>query len=178
MNTGKKCQDLPPYPLEVEGAIGETVNGYPLICGGVSNALYYEACYQLKNNNWSKIGDMKLPRWGASSVLLENNTLLVFGGYAGMNMRRTESIEFDSNGAIVQQWYGPYLPNQMYSNWHCSIQYAPTKVILIGGRFAYWTAIYDLEIGMPMWTDGPILKDGVRYHFACGQIKDKLTSEQ
>ncbi len=173
LNTGKSCQDLAPFPIEINGAIGETVKGFPLICGGRDGSNEQQGCYLLKNNAWSKIGDMREARRFASMLLLANNTLWILGGTGSPST--SELLDLDSNGAITQQTKGPDLPEP--SSGHCAVRYEHSKAILMGGWFKNKTYIYNLEAGS--WTEGPQLQDsGNRYYAACGQIIDKGTSKQ
>ena len=180
LKTGKACQNLPPFPIEVFGAVGEIVNGFHLICGGYTvvngaTIIYQSGCYALKGNTWKLIGSMRQPRGYASSLLLDKNTMWIMGGYtdSGRTMT-TEYIELDANGAMKQS-QGPDLPKA--SDEHCSLRISNTEVIVMGGQLADKTYIYDLQTGT--WNEGPQLNDsGERKWAACGFIPDQVTNSR
>ena len=172
--TGTKCQNLPPFPIQIAAAIGETINNVPVICGGyLGGSGRISSCYALTENNWSKIGDMVESRWYASSLLLGNNTLWIMGGDG--SLKSTELMDFNENSAITAQRQGPDLP--LASGRHCSIQISDTKAIILGGDFGTKTYFIELESGT--WTEGPPLQDsGSRYYAACGIITDIVTNNR
>ncbi len=173
--TGTRCQNLPPFPIQIDGAIGETINNVPVLCGGyLDGSGYQKSCYALRENNWSKIGDMRKRRYSASSLLLGNNTLWIMGGFNGYRLESTELMEF-KNGAITAQRLGPDLP--LASVGHCSIRISDTKAIILGGSFGTKTYFNGLQSGT--WTEGPSLQDsGDRRYAACGIITDIVTKNR
>ena len=52
------CENLPDFPLKVEGASGQLLDGIPIICGGATVTLKwtdYCACYALTNGSWVQV---------------------------------------------------------------------------------------------------------------------------
>ena len=169
----KTCQDLPPFPNQIDGAIGETVNGFPMICGGWSSVTgYLKECYTLVQNSWNKAGDMRLVRRLASSVLLANESLWILGGYNDDDgvLSTSELIDLDSTGSIIRNQPGPELPTS--SGPHCSVLFTEKKAIVMGGDFGRKSHIFNMDTGL--WTEGPQLQDsGNRHWTTCGRIRDK-----
>ena len=177
LNTGKTCQDLPPFPNQINGAIGETVNGFPLICGGyLYGSGYQNGCFALKQNTWTPVGNMRQHRQYASSLVMANGSVLILGGSDGTSgLSTTELMEMDSDGNIIHQSPGPNLPKA--SSAHCSVLVSSSKVLVAGGDFKRKTHFYNLESGS--WRDGPQLQDsGNRIGAACGKITDKGSKSQ
>ncbi len=168
LTTEKACQEIPPFPTAIAGSVGETVKGFPIICGGSDES---SNCYGLKNYTWTSIGGMLESRSSASSLILANNSIWILGG-AG-SFQTTELMEIDENGAIIQQSPGPNLPRS--SSGHCSVRFEQSKAIVFGGDFGRETFFANLDLGT--WADGPQMQE-VRYYAACGQITEKETSQQ
>ncbi len=182
-NSGKTCGDFPPFPdgQGLQAAIGETVNGFPLICGGIRNGengkrVRPKGCYTLKSNSWSKVGDMRQPRSFASSLLLANLTLWIIGGVNQDGLlRSSEVMDLSSPGAIIPI-PGPDLPKK--SAGHCSVLHTKMEAIIMGGHFGRKTYFYNIR-SPQAWIEGPQLKDsGDRFDPACGQIADRATYSQ
>ena len=84
-----KCENLPDYPVNVDGAnAGLIKDKYPLICGGslvnVNDCYYYDP----DSGNWKFAVGMSQPRYRGGHVVINKDTLWVTGS---INQDKTTS---------------------------------------------------------------------------------------
>ena len=121
---GESCANLVDFPLDLWGAVGASLHGTPVVCGG-SNP-YYQTCYKYTNTGWQQFASMKEKR-GHFAGVMHKNKLHVFGGYdGGSRSKTTELISID--GGVE---FGPELPEALY--WHAITSINSTVSLLSGG---------------------------------------------
>merc|ERR1711892_162456 len=81
--TSANCT-VPTYPLtDITGSVGFVHDGYLQICGGSSDYKEKSSCYQLKDSAWVATAPLMVARDDAASVMLQDGSVLVTGGYDG-----------------------------------------------------------------------------------------------
>ena len=79
-NPDNKCENLPDYPIQEDGAnAGLIMDKYPLICGGSNvniNDCYY---YDSDTGNWEFAVGMSQPRYRGGHVVVNKESLWVTG---------------------------------------------------------------------------------------------------
>ena len=91
--SGETCADLADFPLKKESAVGVTLHGTPVVCGGYSSG-YLKTCYKLTNAGWQQFASMNEKRYQAAGVM-HTNKFYVFGGEDGSRSKTTELISID-----------------------------------------------------------------------------------
>ena len=56
--SGETCADLADFPLGKVCAVGDNLNGTPVVCGGHSSG-YYQTCYNYTNAGWQQFTSLK-----------------------------------------------------------------------------------------------------------------------
>lgn len=129
VDTLKKCQALPDYPLAVNGASGAFVDGFVLVCGGnFATGTYSNKCFKLGPQKiWEESITMSAPRQGAAMVNIMGRAMM-FGGYSGRNyLDSTEILDVRSETTKP----GPKLPAKMHNA--CAVKLNATTTLLTGG---------------------------------------------
>ena len=129
----KICPSLK-YPIDVDHANGDLINGeILLICGGGNDyGQVSKKCYALKDGYWENTIDLVDARklHGASAI---GNILWITGGM-GENFnydKHTELIYLVDSDFIVKD--GPILPDYRYG--HCQTTYQDTTLIIGMSQF-------------------------------------------
>ena len=114
---------------------------------------------------------MYVGRENAASIVLNDNTLWVTGGYNGVGLASTEYVKM--TGTMP----GPDLPVALV--YHAMVAINNTCSMVIGGEdqnlgYSASTFYYDHNEGE--WTIGPSLMQA-RYDHAAGIVTDEVTDE-
>ena len=164
------CNKWPNFPIGVSivtgGLIGDTV----IICGGFDSGYIYE-CYSLTSEKATLVTHMSVGRLYAASVVLNDNTLWVTGGYNIGILASTEYVTL--TGTII----GPDLPIALAH--HAMVAINSTCSMVIGGHdeedeYSASTFYYDRNEGE--WITGPSLILARARH-AAGIVTDEVTDE-
>ena len=166
---GNKCNNWPDFSIGVVpsvaptgGLIGDTV----IICEG------YE-CYSLTSEKATLVTHMSVGRWGAASIVINDNTLWVTGGwngYAGGYLASTEYV------TVTGTMIGPVLP--MAIQYHAMVAINSTCSMVIGGYsngYSFASTFY-YDHNEEEWINGPSLMQA-RYDHAAGIVTDEVTGE-
>ena len=82
-DAGNVCNDLPDYPLTLDGASGGLVQNsgekYPVVCGGYYYGDYFDMCVTMGKSEFKLLH----ARAYGSAVLLPDETLWITGGKGG-----------------------------------------------------------------------------------------------
>ena len=80
----KSCNNLPALPVNTKWATGGSVQGKPIVCGGVGfdagNSVYTKECYAFENGNWTLLTNLIQPRANAGSTVINGDHLWITGG--------------------------------------------------------------------------------------------------
>ncbi len=178
-----KCENLQPFPIEVNGAVGALLDdNTPVICGGADDSWALDPnnandqCHILGNP--TPIVTMQTGRWHADSFVLDQENgpprLWITGGGPSPGTKSTEYIDIRSGNAIP----GPDLPEAMSG--HCLVKIGQNSAMLIGGlyysptRFVKQTWFFDIDD--ETWTRGPDLDSDLGY-MTCGVITDSTSGD-
>ena len=74
------CNNWPDFPIGVDGATGGLIGDTVIICGGF-DTWYVDECYSLTSEKATLVTHMSVGRQFAASIVLNDNTLWVTGGY-------------------------------------------------------------------------------------------------
>ncbi len=165
------CENLPDYPSGIDGVSGQLYNKkHPIICGG--HAFFYLCkCHIFKDGVWQSIQSLNECRaYSASAVFPNRNNndeddiLLIAGGYDGSKVLSTVE-SFDGN--VWNQTMFADLHTKI--GLHCMVKINKTMLLLISGTVDNTYAgitedTYFFDIIQNMWTSGPKLNIGRRYH--------------
>ena len=138
------CENPTDLPHKLDGAISGIIDEKPVICGGLKTHVSDEngfeqtiesGCYQGGNNEWSSHQSLKCPRWGASSVMLDKDSMWVFGG--NTNMESSEeckdvgksSEEYKSNLGKFE--LSVSLPEPMV--YSCAVNIDESHIFIVNG---------------------------------------------
>ena len=168
------CNNWPDFPNSVAtgGLVGNTV----IICGGgefgsLVGGPPVDECYSLTSEKRTFVTQMSVARWDAASIVLNDNTLWVTGGYND-HWGRLSSTEYITMTGTMP---GPNLPMALRK--HVMVVINSTCSMVIGGSVGYEIAstfFYDRSEGE--WIDGPSLIRE-RYDHAAGIVTDEVTNE-
>ena len=173
------CQNLAPFAKKTRGAIGALVNGIPLICGGYSSFGYSDECYKITKSMTSLVTKMNSKRYGADSVVVDNNLLWVLGGRKDTStyLSSTEYISISEYVQIqIGAGAGPDLPLAVYE--HAIVAWNSSYFMLIGGHDGdgYLAKTFNYHEGKQEWISGPELNQARSSH-GVGLGMDTATSE-
>jgi hypothetical protein len=166
---------LDEYPLDrVIAASGGllTNNNVLMICGGRLQKLktILDDCFSITAENGPTTTTAKLsqPRSRGASVVLNNTTLWLTGGWLEESTELTKSTEFVQLTGTIP---GPDLPFEVSA--HCLVLLNDTTALLIGGQYPNTTsskATSYFNFEDKIWTVGPSLMTG-RYIHSCALFK-------
>ena len=173
-STKTRCQNLPNFPKNANGAFGGLVfNDWPLICGGNVLASVSKECFIYENGAWNQFHDLNEARTFAASVTLDSSTkssksIFVLGGGNTVADLNTAEISTEHGWETV-------LPNLPVGQivFHCIVQLNSTTVMVIGGeqdRQWHSPKTYFLDIKKRVWSNGPQLNYGRTGH-GCARIR-------
>ena len=169
------CNDWPDFPNVNHRATGGLIGNAVIICGGADGDVFDE-CYSLTSEKATLITHMSVGRLHAASIVVNENTLWVTGGYSGLS---TEYV------SVTGTLLGPDLPQAL--DGHAMVAINSTCSMVIGGwKFANLqifsgpytyasTFFYDRNEGE--WVTGPSLMESRASH-AAGIVTDEETDEE
>ena len=153
------CKNWPDFPIGTTGATGGLIGNTVMICGG----LYVDECYSI--NPYQKV-KMSVWRYYAASVVIDDKTLWVTGGWNDGYLASTEYVT--TAGTIP----GPWMPKVFYK--HIMVGINSTVFMVIGNLADDGIFYYDHIEGK--WIDGPSLIQA-RGNQAAGIVTDEVTNE-
>jgi hypothetical protein len=163
------CNNWPNFPIGVHGATGGLIGDTVIICGGKDDN---DECYSLTSEKATLVTHMSVGRYLAASIVINDNTLWVTGGYNndGGYLASTENV------TLMGTMPGPDLTMVLAS--HAMVAINSTCSMVIGGysnntNYAL-TFFYDRIEGE--WVNGPSLIEA-RHSHAAGIITDEMTGE-
>ena len=168
------CNNWPDFPIGVVGATGGLIGDTVIICGGYTGDSFPDECYSLTSKKTTLVNHMSIGKSDAASIVLNDNTLWVTGGWNNpYNFIMASNEYFTMAGTIL----GPDLPIGFSS--HAMVAINSTWSMVIGGSSysggcSALTFLYDHNEGK--WTTGPSLMQGRRHH-AAGIVTDEVTNE-
>ena len=144
------CNNWPDFPIGVRGATGGLIGDTVIICGGGDSG-YIDECYSLTSEKATLVTHMSVGRWGAASIVLNDNILWVTGGggFGGGELASTEYV------TVTGTKPGPELPINLSG--HAMVAINSTCSMVIGGEDENWygsasTFFYDHNEGK--WING------------------------
>jgi hypothetical protein len=166
------------FPRAIYAAVGEyTINGGPMICGGIS---YNNDCFAYEDGAWNSFSSMTSPRAHAAASLSpyqnRNHSLFVTGGF-NTEFSFLHTAEILSEG----EWQKSptSLPVTIYR--HCMVVINSTTVMVIGGIQNGFTVpspnTFYFNTENEMWVAGPKLLAGRQLH-SCGKLQKESGSSQ
>ena len=172
--SGETCVDLDDSPLYNRGAVGASLYGTPVICGGAYET-YFQNCYKFINGGWQEFASMNNKRWLAAGVMYKK-TFHVFGGCVNDSFIGLQTSDIISIDGGVE--YGPDLPTGVLDHAITSIN--ASMSILTGGRtslhlFSPLTWYFNHETSI--FSPGPSLLEGRNGHGSATCV-DMVTKEK
>ena len=164
------CNNWPDFPIGVEGATGGLIEDTVIICGGRDDVwnIFHE-CYSLTSVKATLVTVMSIGRWLAASMVINDNTLWVTGGYNGGYLASTDYVT--ATGTML----GPDLPMALCR--HVMVAINSTFSMVIGGYNGYsFASTFFYDHNEEEWIDGPSLMQTRVYH-AVGIVTDEVTGE-
>ena len=178
------CNNWPDFPISVrEGATGGLIENTVIICGGTNGYNYFDECYSLTSDKAALVTHMSVGRQFAASIVLNDNTLWVTGGYNyyhGGNLASTEYV------TLTETMPGPTMP--MGLQLHAMVAINSTCSMVIGGMDENWimtllltgtectASTYFYDHNEEEWITGPNLIQA-RHDHAAGIVTDEVTDE-
>jgi N-acetylneuraminic acid mutarotase len=123
---GNMCNNWPDFPISMRYATGGLVGDTVIICGG-------HECYSLTSEKATLVTHMSVWRKYAASIVFNDNTLWVTGGYGGGGGAGTVAVYFASTEyvTVTGTMPGPDLPMDLYK--HAMVAINSTFSMVIGG---------------------------------------------
>ena len=166
------CNNWPDFPISVYGATGGLIGNNIMICGGWGGwgSSYFDECYSLTSETATFVIHMSVGRFFAASIVLNDKTLWVTGGYTGVSsLASTEYVTM--TGTKI----GPDLPMALQN--HAMVAINSTCSMIIGGYSGGTSALtFFYYHNEGEWITGPSLiesRDGP----AAGIVTDEVTNE-
>jgi hypothetical protein len=162
------CNNWPDFPISIFGATGGLIGDTVIICGGFDGSSVDE-CYSLTSEKATLFTHISVGRDGAASIVINDNTLWVTGGFGGGYLASTEYVK------VTGSMLGPDLPMALY--YHAMVAINSTCSMVIGGYSTGYhasTFYYDRNEGE--WINGPSLMQARERH-AAGIVTDEVTDE-
>jgi hypothetical protein len=158
---GNMCYNWPDFPIDVSGATGGLIGDTVIICEGWE-------CYSLTSEKATLVTHMSVGRWEAASIVINDNTLWVTGGFGGgYILASTEYV------TVTGTMPGPDLPMGLI--YHATVAINSTCSMVIGGYSKGYSAFF-YDHNEKEWITGPILIQARQYH-AAGIVTDEGTGE-
>ena len=170
---GNKCNNWPDFPIGVLGATGGLIGNTVIICGGRDSNYVADECYTLTSDKATLVTNMFVGRAYASSIVLNDKTLWVTGGYYNENLLWKSTEYVAVTGTII----GPDLPMALAS--HAMVAINSTCSMVIGGRdenYVSSASTFYYERNEGEWITGPCLMQARDGH-AAGIVTDEVTDE-
>ena len=154
-NPSNICENLPDFPITVEGSVGGLIqNDIPLICGGW-NITHNMKCYSIGAKENLEVNLIQRRHYSGGIII--NNNLWITGG---ISPKTSEFIL--SNGTSIE---GPKLPIDLL--YHCATKINDSFVLLTGGADTMGQVlIVDAEQNFKMEKGPSLLTE--RHSHACG----------
>ena len=178
-NPSTSCNPLGSLPSNIAaGAGGLLVGQHPIACSGFDGSDYISACFIPPGSSglWTEIAHLQVERRDSASIMVDNRTLWITGGYNSQD-KRLDSTELVTlvDSEMVNVKLGPNLPIKVRD--HCLAKLNSTHAILIGGNTEdsdYSRSTFILPLGMEAGgaSSGPELLSGRKDH-ACGIISNQ-----
>ena len=161
------CNKWPKFPIGVSEVTGGLIGDTVVICGGHN----IDECYSMTSEKATNVTHMSVWRLYTASIVLNDNTLWVTGGYHTSILASTEYV------TLTETIDGPDLPMALAH--HAMVAINSTCSMVIGGydeevEHSASTFYYDRSEGE--WITGPILIQGRNRH-AAGIVTDEVTDE-
>ena len=163
VNASNSCR-LAKFPATLTWAVGEysSVDG-TIICGGWNPDTYTDLadCYLMDANSseFTNYTQLSTQRSFASSVMLQNGSLLVLGGRnEDFALKSTELVSESGVQASID------LPTPLYG--HCTAKINDTMALIAGGfnGISLMSSTYFLDLVTLSITEGPPLSEARRRH--------------
>ena len=158
-------------------SVGGLINETPILCGGhdANFDVVYDSCIVLGQNK--KSIKMNKARSYAASVVLNETTLWIIGGWRfdSSVLSSTELITLDSATSVN----GPALPNALVGS--CAVKYNDTHIYLTGGNNGseltndVWIYNTIVDAGSSSWIEGPRMNIARECH-GCTVLHHRQTS--
>jgi hypothetical protein len=167
---GNKCNNWPDFPIGTYRATGGLIGDTVIICGGTNHGNKFDECYSLTSEKVTLATHMSVGRVNAASIVINDNTLWVTGGYNSGILASTEYVTL--TGTII----GPDLPMALSA--HALVAINSSCSMVIGGHSNDWSAsTFFYDHNEDEWITGPSLMQAREYH-AAGMVTDEVTDEQ
>ena len=95
-----QCFDWVDYPIDIFRATGGLVGHIAVICGGRYVGNRHDECYKVTQNKAVLLGKMTTNRFGAASVVMNNDILWITGGHNGSYLSSTDFLHL--NGTVTE----------------------------------------------------------------------------
>jgi len=172
---GNQCNDWAEFPKNSEYATVGLIGDVVLICGGSfhdgQSWIKSDECYSLNGPTATLVTHMSVKRTQAASLVLNETTLWITGGYHTYAFASSEYIRMNENMP------GPALPIAISG--HTLVAISSTFSLIIGGYSEGVTLsstyLYNHVGGL--WIDGPNLMQARQFH-AAGIVTDEATKEE
>ena len=169
-----KCYNWADFPKNVEAAVGGLIGDTILICGGGTQDDSYDECYNLNQQTATFVTNMTAKRKCAASIVVNQKTLWVTGGWSSdldVPLASTEYI------TIKGSTPGPELPVAISA--HALVAISNDLSMLIGGEIHEETiaSTYYYDHKEHIWISGPNMNSARRWHTA-GIVTDEGTKEK
>ena len=191
--SNSRCAKPQNIPFDVDGMISINVKDQPIICGGLqlqfNETHEFERkvsndCHKLDNNEWNLVNStLTCPRWGASSVILNNGTVWVLGGNPDSSSSEeclgtaASSEIYNSNKEEFE--ISAILPEPMV--YHCTVKLDEDHIFVVNGYDENYEGVshaYIVDISIEPFTFTPLPSlNKVRSEAACGLIKYQTTTK-
>ena len=169
---GNKCNNWPHFPIGVNTATGGLIGDTVVICGGYDISGYsVDECYSLTAEKATLVTHMSVVRSRAASIVINDNTLWITGGFDGGYLASTEYV------TVTGTMLGPDLPMALYT--HAMVAINRTCSMVIGGwdeNYYHSASTFFYDRDEEEWINGPSLMQA-RYYHAAGIVTDEVTGE-
>ena len=138
-------------PTQLHGAKGVIYEGYPLICGGMEDGIYFgtisNKCYRMINNNmWRDMPSMTTNKIGHSMAVVGNDVIVTGGTkdldyyYYDDDANILDSIDILKSN---RDWKIMNISTPNKAMGHCLVPLSDTRVMSIGGHWSGLVEEYD-----------------------------------
>ena len=164
------CNNWPDFPIGVEAATGGLIGDTVIICGGKDSGSSVDECYSLTSEKATLVTHMSVGRRFAASIVFNDNTLWVTGGYNYDGILATTEYV-----TVTGTMLGPDLPMALES--HAMVAINSTCSMVIGGTsYGYSASTFYYDRNEGEWITGPSLMQARGWH-AAGIVTDEVTGE-
>ena len=173
------CNNWPDFPIDVDTATGGLIGDTVIICGGAGDD-YVDECYSLTSEKATLVTHMSVQRGWSASIVINDNTLWVTGGYGGGYL---SGGTYYNGGYLASTEYvtvtgsmpGPDLPFAF--GFHAMVAINSTCSMVIGGySHGIFASTFFYDHNEDEWINGPSLMQERKAH-AAGIVTDEVTDE-